>query len=303
MELERTFSQARESPAFPSEEHGEADDQRLPQVADDSIDSFPREESPFARALLLDDIDAIDRARADEAVADIAAFAALEPAGARAFPSFTPPAKGFRLPALGAGDLAFPAMALLAAIGWGAFLYEKVQPQDRATPVAVTETTREPLTTALEPLPARALTAIAPLPKIMRAARTTSPSPAVAAGVADVSGMWTLTRAVESSSYNAFTGVTFGYELRLQQKGGRITGSGRRVSENGHTLEKQGQVPLHLQGTIAGDKVTLNFTEGTGSRRRSGRFLLVVEDGVLRGRFSSNAASSKGTAQAQRSTS
>jgi hypothetical protein len=194
-------------------------------------------------------------------------------------------------------------MALLAAIGWGAFLYEKIWPQGGArpaSPVAVAETP----TIAAEPLEARPLTALSPFSRVARAARPASARAATLAGseaAADVSGPWSLTRAVESSSYNAFTGMTFGYDVRLQQKGARITGSGRRVSENGRGLEKQSQIPVQFHGTIAGDRLTLNFTEGTGSRRRSGRFQLVLEDGgVLRGRFTSNAASSKGSAEAQR---
>jgi hypothetical protein len=265
--------------------------------------------------LLLDDVDAIDRARVDEVFANPAVIGLgstfSEPA------EIEPRGDGFRLPALGAGDLAFPAMVLVAAVGWGAFLYEKMRPHDLEPPRATAEA---PGAVAATPLEARARMEFSALQRVARraavpsslapaaaAAATSAPSTAppataaAAASAANISGAWSLIRAVESSSYNAFTGMTFGYELRLQQTGARITGSGSRISENGRALEKQRQVPVQLRGTIDGDKLTLNFTEGTGSGRRSGRFLLVVEDAsMLKGRFTSNAASSKGTAEAQR---
>ena len=289
MDVERTFRQARKPPEFPREEPGESVGERHFPIATDDIDSFPSEDSPYARALILDDIDALDRARADEPLADTPIF---------------PAAIAFPTPRRRPGGMALPIVAILAVAGWGAFLWERLQPTSlldvvQAAPTAALTGSNNPLTEHV--LPARALAAFAPLAADRRAPAPSTP-PAVAAST-NISGSWTLTRAVESSSYDAFTGMTFGYELRLQQRGGRVTGSGTRVSENGRDLAKESQVPVRLQGTLAGDKLTLNFTEGTGSRRRSGKFLLVVQEpGVLRGRFSSNAASSKGTAEAQRPT-
>jgi hypothetical protein len=288
MDVERTFRQVRKPQEFPREEPGESVWERHFPTATDDIDSFPSEDSPYARALILDDIDALDRARADEAVADAPILRAItlrKPRERRA------------------AGIALPLVAGLAVAGWGAFLWERMQPTSlldvlQAAPTAAVTGSNNPLTEQL--LPARALAAFAPLAADRRAP---APSTPVVAASTNISGSWTLTRAVESSSYDAFTGMTFGYEVRLQQRGGRITGSGTRVSENGRDLAKGSQMPVRLQGTIAGDKLTLNFTEGTGSRRRSGKFLLVVEEpGLLRGRFSSNAASSKGTAEAQRPT-
>jgi hypothetical protein len=289
MDVERTFRQVRKPQDFPRKEPGESVVERRFPFATDDIDSFPPEDSPYARALILDDIDALDRARADEGVADAPILRVLA----------LPKPRERR-----AADMALPLLAVLAVAGWGAFLWERMQPTSlpdvvQAAPTAAVTASSNVLTEQL--LPARALAAFAPLAADRRAPAPSAP--AVVAATTNISGSWTLTRAVESSSYNAFTGMTFGYEVRLQQRGGRITGSGTRVSENGRDLAKGSQVPVRLQGTIAGDKLTLNFTEGTGSRRRSGRFLLVVEEpGLLRGRFSSNAASSKGTAEAQRPT-
>ena len=63
MDVERTFRQVHQPEEVPCEEPGEAAEKRLFPVAPEDINSFPREESPYARALDLDDIDALDRAR------------------------------------------------------------------------------------------------------------------------------------------------------------------------------------------------------------------------------------------------
>jgi len=106
---------------------------------------------------------------------------------------------------------------------------------------------------------------------------------------------------VESSSYSRYEGLQLGYEIRLEQKGDRVTGSGRKTTENDNDINPHGQTPLSLSGTIAGDRLTLNFVERGAKRPTRGKFVLVLDDaGRLRGRFSSSAAQSSGLVEAYR---
>ena len=120
----------------------------------------------------------------------------------------------------------------------------------------------------------------------------------------DVSGSWTLSTQLESSSYARFAGLHLGYEINLQQSGNRILGSGRKVTENGTGVGSRAQTPIRVAGTIDGDRLTLIFTEEGTRRTTDGKFVLLLdEDGTLRGRFSSTAAQSSGTVEARRVTS
>ncbi len=120
----------------------------------------------------------------------------------------------------------------------------------------------------------------------------------------DLSGEWSLTTRVDSSTYNRYKGLTLGYALQLQQHGNRITGFGGKVSENGRALPAASRTPIALEGTVRGQRLELEFIE-TGSLRTSGGTLVmdVGDDGSLQGRFSSDAAQSRGTAQATRASS
>lgn len=52
---------------------------------------------------------------------------------------------------------------------------------------------------------------------------------------------------------------------------------------------------------IEGDRVTLSFIEGGARRSTQGTFMLMLDtDGMLRGRFSSDAARSAGSVEARR---
>ena len=151
----------------------------------------------------------------------------------------------------------------------------------------------------------------------MRASSTASPNvaaePASAASTArpgnvatsgtlpNVAGSWTLRTQVESSSYSRYEDLQLGYEIRLEQKGDRVTGSGRKITENGNDIDPSGQTPLSLSGTIAGDRLTLNFVERGDWRPTRGKFVLILDEaGKLRGRFSSTAAQSSGLVEADR---
>jgi cytoskeleton protein RodZ len=116
-----------------------------------------------------------------------------------------------------------------------------------------------------------------------------------------VAGAWTVETIVESSSLRAFEGLRLGYRLELRQEGGRIVGTGRKISENGIALSGGRQTPIAVEGTIAQGRLQLTFGEHGARRTSKGRFDLVLEDaGVLRGHFSSDAARSAGIVKARR---
>ena len=117
--------------------------------------------------------------------------------------------------------------------------------------------------------------------------------------VPDVTGSWNLATYVESSSYSRFAGLQLEYDLTLKQDGERIIGAGRKVTENGKRVARRAQTPIALDGTVTGDGVNLNFVERGTRRRTEGTLVLNLDDrGILRGRFSSEAAQSAGRAEA-----
>jgi transcriptional regulator with XRE-family HTH domain len=154
-----------------------------------------------------------------------------------------------------------------------------------------------PPPTPPSPSPAPAENAAAPATPTSAEAH----SPVDAGSTHDVSGPWTLTTRVESSSYARFAGLQLGYDIQLRQAGNRVTGAGRKVAENGTGLEGKAQTPVLVEGYIEGERLTLTFTERGARRPTQGKFILLLhEGGTLRGRFSSNAARSSGTVEAHR---
>jgi cytoskeletal protein RodZ len=199
-----------------------------------------------------------------------------------------------------AGRFVLPLLLLLAAAGWGAYFLKPARGIDRDVTT--------PDTSASSPEPVRqeahaegASTAreraIPDLPSAAKPAPTAD-SPQ---DLKDVSGAWTLATHVESSSYARFEGLHLGYEIQLAQDGERVTGAGRKVTQNGDGISSRAQTPISVDGTIAGDRLTLTFNERGTRRPTQGKFVLLVDDGgTLRGRFSSTAARSSGSVEAHR---
>ena len=107
------------------------------------------------------------------------------------------------------------------------------------------------------------------IPAEPSSAASTAPSGNVATSgtLPNVAGSWALTTRVESSSYPRYAGLQLGYEIRLDQKGDHVTGSGKKITENGSEISPRGQTPLTISGTISGDRLTLNFVErGNGAQ-------------------------------------
>jgi hypothetical protein len=116
----------------------------------------------------------------------------------------------------------------------------------------------------------------------------------------ELTGSWRLATQVQSSSVPRYAGLLLGYELQLEQDGDRVTGVGRKVIENGSGIDSRGQTPIAVNGVVEGDRLTLNFVEGGTQRPSQGTFTLTRNGGLLRGRFTSDAARSAGTVEARR---
>ncbi len=161
------------------------------------------------------------------------------------------------------GTIVFSALALLALLGWGSYLYEASGAAKRD------------------------------IPGKMYAALTGQSHTQVTASQ-DVTGSWRLATQVESSKYSHYEGLLLGYELRLDQNGERVTGVGRKIAENGQT-------PIAISGVVDGDRLMLTFIEGGAQRTSRGAVVLQrQQDGTMRGRFTTNAAGSSGSAEARR---
>ena len=206
--------------------------------------------------------------------------------------------------------LVLSALALLALLGWGSYLLEATGAVKRDVPGKIyaalsgrlgSQTSPARLDPArVAPQAATPAAQIAPGPAIVAATmepereRPTAPSQ-------NITGAWRLATQVESSNYARYRGLLLGYELQLNQDGDRITGVGRKIAENGSGIYSRGQTPIAISGAVDGDRLMLTFVEGGAKRTSRGAFVLQqAQDGTLRGRFTSNAAGSSGTAEARR---
>ena len=69
------------------------------------------------------------------------------------------------------------------------------------------------------------------------AASTARPGNVATSGtLPNVAGSWTFRTQVEASSYSHYAGLQLGFEIRLEQKGDRVTGSGKKITENGNDI-------------------------------------------------------------------
>jgi transcriptional regulator with XRE-family HTH domain len=213
------------------------------------------------------------------------------------------------------GRVAIPMLALIAATGWGAYLYRMTQsfshsltPEIPAVTPRLGAAPERPVTHEAdrEAASQRSPGLVAETPD---AARTRDSGEredsAVQAGsgesVVDVSGPWMVTTRVESSRVSRFVGLRLGYELELRQEGNRVIGLGHKVSENGKALVAGARTPISVAGTLDRDRLALTFTERGVRRATEGEFsLTVTPSGVLQGRFSSGAARSTGSVAARR---
>ncbi len=206
--------------------------------------------------------------------------------------------------------IVFSALALLALLGWGSYLYEASGAAKRDIPgkmyavlTGQAQTENAPVSENSDPIEPQAAPLppqVVPGPGIVSATMEPERERATVASH-DVTGTWRLATQVESSQYSRYKGLLLGYEVRLDQSGDRVTGVGRKIAENGDGIYSRGQTPIAISGVVDGDRLMLTFVEGGARRTSRGAFVLQPEqDGTLRGRFTSNAAGSSGSAEARR---
>jgi hypothetical protein len=229
-----------------------------------------------------------------------------------------------------AARVAMVALAFVAAVGLGWYLYETSRPFPDAQRAAVPAVSSDAVRTGApenagasavpDRLPANdsaddtagdASASGTPASQTPHEARvddaTPSPNgaspetPASAPAAADFSGIWRLDTEVLDSSVSNFEGLQLGYHLQLDQVGSQISGNGEKISENGRSLPSAARTAIAVRGTVDGNQLALTFIE-RGTRRSSQGALVLQrdDDGTLRGRFSSDAAKSSGLAQLRR---
>ena len=116
-----------------------------------------------------------------------------------------------------------------------------------------------------------------------------------------LSGEWMLTNEVQSTNFKAFERLQLEYRLTLSQDGVIVTGRGEKWSENGRKIPSTRRTPIGVAGTLYQNRLELSFTEAGTRRTSAGRFVWQVsDDGEMRGTFSSDAASSRGSSYVRR---
>jgi len=116
------------------------------------------------------------------------------------------------------------------------------------------------------------------------------------ANVQDLTGEWQVINTVQQTAYKSFDHLKVGFRLKINQRGKEFTGRGEKFSENGQTLAAANRTPIHVTGSIDGDKVVATFVEDGRMRKSNGRFVWKLQNGggQLAGTFVSTAANSSG---------
>jgi hypothetical protein len=115
-----------------------------------------------------------------------------------------------------------------------------------------------------------------------------------AANVQDLTGEWRVINTVEKTTYKSFDNMQVGFRLVINQQGKEFTARGESYPENGRPLPVRHRTPIHVTGSIDGDKVVATFVEDGRMRQTNGRFVWKLQKGGLAGTFISTAANSSG---------
>jgi len=118
----------------------------------------------------------------------------------------------------------------------------------------------------------------------------------------DLAGEWKVINTVENTGYKSYNNMKVGFRLSIKQSGKDFTATGEKFSENGRNLPQNNRTPIHVTGSIDGDKIVATFVEDGLMRRTNGRFVWKLQsDGAgLTGTFVSTAANSRGKSAATR---
>lgn len=117
-----------------------------------------------------------------------------------------------------------------------------------------------------------------------------------APSVQDLTGEWRVINTVEKTGYKSFDRLQVGFRLKINQQGKQFTARGEKFSENGQTLPAASRTPIHVKGSIEGDRVVATFVEEGKMRKTNGRFVWKLQSGgdALAGTFITTAANSSG---------
>jgi hypothetical protein len=116
----------------------------------------------------------------------------------------------------------------------------------------------------------------------------------------DVAGDWLVVNRIQATSYAPYRGLRLTYRLHLRQEGDVLVGEGEKAYEDGAEVPAGSRTPITVHGRIEGDSIVLDFIEEGALRTSHGRFRWTVSDGRLEGRFTSDAAASRGISIALR---
>jgi hypothetical protein len=188
---------------------------------------------------------------------------------------------------------AFALSVLVIAIVAGAVFLRREYRERSAKVAAANAQAVEAPTTAVEELTPAAVEEPAP---------ATASTPASADLRPNLNGTWNVVNTVRTTSYKSFQNLQIGFVVSIRQNGSTFTATGRKVSENGHSLPAGSRTPIQLRGTINGDTVEATFFEDGAQRRNNGRFVWKINrnGAALTGTFATTAARSSGKSTAQR---
>jgi len=145
-----------------------------------------------------------------------------------------------------------------------------------------------PVTTAVE---SQRSPVTEPEPKVHVASEFDEPT----SKLSDLTGEWQVINTVQKTDYKSFDNMKIGFRLKIDQQGKEFTGKGEKFSENGQTLAVENRTPIHVIGSIKGDKVLATFVEDGKLRKTNGRFVWKLQStDQLAGRFVTTAANSSG---------
>lgn len=183
-------------------------------------------------------------------------------------------------------------LVLLIGLAVGAIaLRSKFRAPQPSAPVAtVSESQPSPVT---EPEPKVMQVAAEPEPEVTQVVDKPEKR---AAKVQDLTGDWQVINTVQKTAYKSFDNMKVGFRLKIKQQGQEFTGKGEKFSENGQPLPASYRTPIHVTGSIDGNRVVATFVEDGRMRRSNGRFVWKLQNGgdQLAGTFVSTAANSSG---------
>lgn len=111
-----------------------------------------------------------------------------------------------------------------------------------------------------------------------------------------VNGEWKLVNTIERTSYVPHKKLQLGYRLFIKQTDRELTADGEKTWENGEIIPPGDRTPIHLKGSVNGERIDATFVEAGAQRETNGNVSWKIEgDGrQLSGTFQSTASNASG---------